>query len=199
MKLLAALLLSLVVFFFPTKAYPQTTFDDEEVIECPAQVVLNVPQYVQAEPVWCWVTTTQMALVYRNGSAPYQCRLVEVALGVPPGFCCSRPGFCQVAGQNMGSIRRLLDFYGVSSTYWPGQMSAQGLYDELEIGNPVIMQYKSGITSSHVVVLRAMKWQVIKNKCVPFVGVNDPLSFFSAWVPYSTVSGTLWVDSLIVE
>lgn len=73
------------------------------------------------------------------------------------------------------------------------------LYQTLANKMPVIIQVRTGMMNSHVVVVRGMTF--VRNPyggVEPFLHINDPLAYFTQPVPYSQIL-PIWMDAIVVQ
>jgi hypothetical protein len=178
----------------PLPGYPQP----------PEPVALNVPVVLQQTDVWCWLAASEMVIRYYNRGLSYQqCRILEIGYQLPPGACCGQPLACRTTGQ-WPQISAAIAFGNVRGQ-WTPPLDPQSLYAILQQGRPVLAQIRSSATSTHAVVIRGMRFQVVTvpdvygrrvAQVMPFVLVNDPLSLFPGDVPYPSLA-SIWIDGLI--
>ncbi|MFH1047796.1 MAG: papain-like cysteine protease family protein [Patescibacteria group bacterium] len=181
--------------------------NDAAAQQVPNPVNLNVPLVRQETPVWCWLAVSEMIIRYRNlGMSMRQCEMLEIGYGLPGGTCCGDPMRCQRTGYGMQEVQLVLaQFGGVVAMHTPPLNPIQ-LYGALQSGHPVIVQIRSGQTSSHVIVIRGMRFepQMMMTPYGPQMGVqpmllvNDPLGFMPAEVPFEQLV-RIWMDSLIIQ
>lgn|GEM_PF-2406973 len=174
----------------------------------PPPVVLPVPIALQETPVWCWAAVTEMSLRYRTGQSLAQCQMLEQIHGFPPGACCVPPAQqCARPAQGLQEVQQALMAFGGVRSIHTTPLAPMQLYSILQHGDPVIVHIRSGVVSSHVVVARGMRfeampiqtpWGGVIYQTMPFVLVNDPLSFMPNSVPYPQLAN-IWLDALIIK
>lgn len=185
-----------LVFLFGTRS-----LQAQEKIQ---PVDVNVPIITQDTPEWCWAAATEMVIKYRDpGSKIKQCEILEKGYRLPPGACCGREQACVVAARDMSQIQFALQaFGGVYSTWTPPQ-DPMMLYQSLKAGIPIIAQVRTGLKSTHAIVLRGMKFprNLIgygQSIIVPTVIINDPMvGDATREMPYVQLVSS-WIDSIVV-
>ncbi len=174
----------------------------------PPPVLLNVPLVRQQTPVWCWLAVSEMAMQYRNmGASAKQCEIMEIGYGLAPGTCCANPQACARPASGMHEVQNVIARFGGVLTAWTLPQDPATLYRLLQADRPVIAQFRSSAASTHVVVVRGMRFQTVQTgyhpiygpiySHVPMVLVNDPLGVFPQEIAYANLAA-LWVDSLII-
>jgi len=71
------------------------------------------------------------------------------------------------------------------------------LYHTLASGRPVILHVRSGMSSSHVIVLRGMSFTQTPSGIEPVLHINDPMSYYTQPVLFSQIVGA-WIDAIVV-
>jgi hypothetical protein len=72
------------------------------------------------------------------------------------------------------------------------------LYNELAHGYPVIMHIRSGWSTSHVIVIRGMRFIQNAYGFEPELIVNDPMNHYTQPVPFSQLA-PLWINAIVVR
>jgi hypothetical protein len=72
------------------------------------------------------------------------------------------------------------------------------LYQTLASGRAVILHIRSGVSTSHVVVLRGMAFVETPSGIQPVLHINDPVSHFSQPVPFWQIA-PIWLEALVVN
>lgn len=171
--------------------------EDEEA-PLPPPVSLPIPSRLQQTQVWCWVAVTQQVLMYSQGQSPAQCELVATANSVPTSHCCASYNPSCVRTGSMEQIRLLLLAYGNRvSDVIPTPRDPYVLYRHVRDGHPVILQIRSSMTTTHVVVLRAVTYMRSNDSIVAVLSVNDPMSVYTQNIEYSRLRPHL-VNALVV-
>lgn len=168
--------------------------------QMPPPVDLPIPNLLQETEVWCWAAVAQQIIHASQGPAqtPPQCALVAMANGAAPEFCCSGHNPSCVRTGNIPQIQFLIgEFGGRFSSYSP-PASAELLYATLAAGRAVILHVRTGLSSSHVVVLRGMSFMPTAYGVEPVLHINDPLSYFTQPVPLRTLL-PIWIDAIVVH
>jgi hypothetical protein len=194
-----ALSVALTVFAPSTAAQAQ---------EIPPPVMLDVPIVTQETPNWCWLAAAEMAIRHENsGMSLRQCEMLEIGFNMPPGECCRDMMSCAGPAYGMEELRSIVAQFGGVLTVLTPPLPPQVLYGALLSGSPVIARIRSGLTSSHVIVIRGMRFRLREETAAdgtvtmgiePLLLVNDPLSYFPHELPYERLL-PLWIDSLIVD
>ena len=164
----------------------------------PPPVTLNVPNVVQETPVWCWVAVARQLILANQGQAPNQCALVAIANGAHPNVCCSGYNPACVKTGAIPQMAGLIQMFGRTATAYAPPADAMTLYRTLRSGRAVILQVRSGATSTHVVVLRGMSFVQTPYGVEAVLHINDPMSFFTQPVPFSQLL-PLWIDAVVVD
>lgn len=176
-------------------------------------VRVEVPFVRQHTGMWCWLAVAEMALRYKKGASPPQCRLADLAFALPPGSCC-KPGRCQ-KGASLNVIKELLAKRGVKSRLQGPEISFEEVYNLLEKRNIFIVRLVRRSRSmirvgpkslGHVVVLRGVRFVpppprsplAIQNRPMPLVLINDPRFFRPIEVPFVDVASN-WEGMLVVR
>tara|TARA_R100000306_G_C4365115_1_gene137260 strand:- start:97 stop:660 length:564 start_codon:yes stop_codon:yes gene_type:complete len=180
--------LILILISLPTQA--QTP----RPVDLPIQ---NLPQETQ---VWCWAAVAQQVIYSINGprNTPPQCALVAIANGAHPAACCNGYNPACVRTGSIPQIQQLIAHFGGRYSNYAPPTDPMTLYRTLSNGNPIILQVRTGIISSHVVVLRGMSFMRTRYGVEPMLHINDPLAHFTQPVPYSTIA-PIWMDAIVVR
>jgi hypothetical protein len=162
----------------------------------PQAVTLPIPNELQQQTSWCWVATSRQVIAsLPNGpgaSTPSQCMLASDALGAQPGFCCQYPAMCDVPG-TMQQQQYLIAKYGGRYSAVSPPTDPVTLYQTIASGYAVILLIRGSGLVGHFVVLRGMFWQ----NGVPYVVVNDPMSFFPTTYPFNLLL-PYWQAAIVV-
>ena len=193
------LLVSLTVFV-PSRA--------AQAQEVPPPVMLDVPIVTQDTPAWCWLATSEMVIRHENaGVSLRQCEMLEIGFGLPTGECCRDLASCTGFAYGMEEMQSIIAQFGGVLTALTPPLPPQVLYGALLSGHPVVARIRSGLTSSHAIVIRGMRFRpreetapdgTVTMGFEPLLLVNDPLSYFPHELPYERLL-PLWIDSLIVD
>jgi hypothetical protein len=110
------------------------------------QRVLPVPLLPQQKPNWCWVASARMVLMYKNGTAPSQCALVNWYHGTWD---------CSDWSGTVYQVASILRGHGLkqSEGFW-GTLSMVDIRYQIDRYQPVIAAWSWSWTSGHMVVLR---------------------------------------------
>jgi hypothetical protein len=158
-------------------------------------VNIDIQNRLQETQVWCWVAVAQQIIAYSAGRSPSQCALVASADLVPPAMCCSGYNPSCVHTGSMEQLRFLLLAYGSNtSQIIMAPRDPRVLYQHLDNDHPIVLQIRSGVASTHVVVLRGMR--LTSNDAILYV--NDPMSIYTQAVPYSRLYPII-VNALVVN
>jgi hypothetical protein len=158
-----------------------------------ADAFLSVPHYQQQTGLWCWAAAAQQIIAFKQGGAPPQCQLVEVASGFPPGACCNMGHPACVHGGNFSQVANLIAHYGGAFSNYVLPANPYIIEATLKSGRPILAQVVSGFGSTHVVVIRG-----IQMNPVPTLIINDPLMPAPYTVPFSNLA-TIWLDGIVVN
>jgi hypothetical protein len=161
--------------------------------------IQNIPQQTQ---VWCWAAVAQQIIAAVRGpqSTPPQCALVALAYGAQPGVCCAGFGnpACVRTG-SMSQVQALIAAFGGRTSAMAPPTDPMTLYRTLASRRAVILHVRSGMASSHVVVLRGMAFaQNGYGQTEPVLYVNDPMAYFTQPVPFSALM-PIWLEALVVN
>jgi hypothetical protein len=159
--------------------------------------IMNIPQETE---VWCWAAVAQQLVLKKAGpaSTPPQCALVALGYGVHPNYCCAGPNPDCLRTGSFPQIQALIAHFGGSYSAIVPPATPMELYHTLAAGSPVLFQIKTGDKSSHVVVVRGMRFDSMPNGAiVPILLVNDPMSHFATEVPFHQIA-PLWMSALVV-
>lgn len=186
-KLFALLTLVIVVFVC---SVPVEAAEEEG-----PTVSLDIRNRLQETPVWCWVAVAQQLIAYSAGRAPAQCALVASADLVHPAMCCSGYNPNCVHTGSMEQLRFLLLAYGSNaSDVIMAPRDPRVLHNHLLNNHPMVLQIRSGVTSTHVVVLRGIR--LTQNDAILYL--NDPMFIYTQAVPYSRLYPII-VNALVVR
>ncbi len=173
-----------------------------------SQQGINLPiqNILQETPVWCWVAVSQQIILARVGpqQTPAQCALVAIANGAHPQACCGGYNPNCVKPGSIPQIQGLIQNFGMTYTSYAPPTTPDVLYHTLASGKAVILQIHSGYTpqgaphSAHVVVLRGMTFKQTPNGIEPILIINDPMAYYSQYVPYSTIR-PIWISAIVVK
>jgi hypothetical protein len=159
--------------------------------------IMNLPQETE---VWCWAAVAQQ-LVLRKvgpGATPPQCGLVAIANGAHPAYCCSGYNPACVKTGSFPQIQALIAHFGGSFAAIVPPASPSALYNTLAAGQPVLFQIKTGPASSHVIVVRGMRFdQAADGTVIPILLVNDPMSKIPTEVPFHYLAPK-WMSAMVV-
>ena len=161
--------------------------------------IQNIPQQTQ---VWCWAAVAQQIIAAIQGpqGTPPQCALVAQAYGAPPGVCCAGYGnpACVRTG-SMTQVQALIRAFGGRPSQLAPPTDPMTLYRTIASRRAVILHVRSGISSTHVVVLRGMAFVPNGFGGVEAVlYVNDPMAFYTQPVPFTTLI-PIWIEALVVS
>jgi hypothetical protein len=115
----------------------------------------------------------------------------------PSGICCNNPAACLATG-SLQQIQALIHHFGGHASQIAPPTDPMTLYHTLRLGKPIIMAVQSTPFSGHVVVVRGMAWVPTPAGIQPVLFVNDPLSYFSAPIPYQNFIG-YWRAAIVVN
>ena len=194
-----SVVLSAMAFVYPKAVGAQ---------EVPPPALLDVPIVTQDTPAWCWLAASEMVIRHENtGISLRQCEMLEIGFALPVGECCRDLASCTGFAYGMEEMQSIIaQFGGVVTTLTP-PLPPQVLYGSLLSGHPVIARIRSGLTASHAIVIRGMRFRATEETAPdgtvttivePILFVNDPLSYFPHELPYERLL-PLWIDSLIVD
>ena len=170
--------------------------------QIPAPVDLRIQNIPQQTQVWCWAAVAQQIIAAIQGpqGTPPQCALVAQAYGAPPDACCAGYGnpACVRTG-SMTQVQGLIRAFGGRPSQLAPPTDPMTLYQTLASGRAVILHVRSGVSSTHVVVLRGMAfvpngWGGIE----PVLYVNDPMAYYTQPVPFRTLI-PIWLEALVVS
>jgi hypothetical protein len=171
--------------------------DAKAQIPLPVDIpIQNLPQETQ---VWCWVAVAQQLILHAVGPqrTPQQCALVAIANGAAPAVCCSGPNPVCVRTGSLQQIQGLIANFGGRFSGLAPPADPMTLYRTLASGRPIILHVRSGVTSTHVVVLRGMSFVATPMGVVPVLHINDPMSFFTQPVPFQNLL-QIWINAIVV-
>lgn len=176
----------------------------------PPAFALPVTFVRQQTSMWCWLAVVEMAMLFKAGSSPPQCRMIEIAFDLNQNHCC-RSRACAGRGGSLEDMQRLLSRLGRQARLTPPSNSARELYSLLTSRKVVIARLvprqRGGIRiggsgRGHTVVLRGMRFTPFRQAgrviTLPIVLINDPQYPGPIEVPYPDVAAT-WRRSLIVD
>lgn len=167
--------------------------------QVPPPVDLGIQNLPQETQVWCWAAVAQQIIMHRRGPAatPPQCALVAMANGAAPQFCCSGYNPTCVRVGSLEQIQYLIGQFGGSYSRIAPPTDPMTLYQTLASGRAIIVHVASGHASSHVVVLRGMAWVPTQWGLQPVLYINDPMSFFTQPVLYTSLV-PIWINAIVV-
>jgi hypothetical protein len=174
-------------------------FSSTALAQCPRPVVLPIQNITQQTPEWCWAAAAQQVIASYAGpnQTPQQCALVAMAYGAAPAACCSAYNPACVVPGSMQSIQALIAQFGHQATAMAPPTDPTTLYNTLAAGHPIILHVQSGLSTSHVVVLRGMQCLQTPQGPLPVLLINDPMSYFTQPVSYYNLV-PIWLDAIVV-
>ncbi len=177
---------------------PDAYGDDEDEDPVPGTVLIDIDNHMQQTSVWCWAAVAEQIIEFSQGNSPPQCALVAAANGVPPVFCCNGPNPACVRTGSMDQLRTLLLAYGNRASYvvYPGR-DPMPLYKHLVADHLVVLQVRTGTNSTHVVVLKGMRFTRDRGRLEAWIIVNDPMIFDMPPMLYSRMQGTI-INALVI-
>ena len=155
---------------------------------------------MQETEVWCWAAVAQQMVHFIKGPAhtPPQCGMVAIANGGHPDVCCvNRHPACRRTG-SLQQIAALIGNFGGRFVAYAPPANPMALYQTLATGRAVILHIRSGMSSSHVVVLRGMSFMQTPMGVQPVLHINDPMARFTQPVPFAQLA-PIWIDALVVN
>ncbi len=166
----------------------------------PPPVDIPIQNIHQETPVWCWAAVAQQIILGIRGPAntPPQCALVAIANNVHPEVCCSGYNPMCVRTGSIQQIQFLISYFGGRYSSYAPPADPMKLYRSLASRRPIILQVRTGIINSHVVVLRGMTFVRGQFGVEPVLHINDPLAHFAQPVPFSQIA-PIWMDAIIVN
>ena len=166
----------------------------------PPPVDIPIQNLSQQTPVWCWAAVAQQIIHYSVGPerTPAQCTLVALANNAHPAVCCSQANPACVRVGSLEQIQGLMLMFGGKFSMQAPPTDPLTLYRILQSGRPIILHVRSGMASSHVVILRGMSFVPRPGGIIPVLHINDPLAFFTQPVPYVRLL-PLWINAIVVE
>jgi hypothetical protein len=166
----------------------------------PPPVFIHIQNSMQETNVWCWAAVAQQIIRFKRGpgATPPQCALVAIANGSHPGVCCVQQHPACVRTGSIPQIQALVAHFGGAYAHYAPPTNPAALYQTLSSGRPVIVQLRTGLMSSHVVVLTGMSWVNTGYGPQALLHINDPLAFFTAPVPFSRIA-PIWMDALVIN
>lgn len=166
----------------------------------PPSVDIPIGNLPQETPVWCWAAVAQQIINYSvgPGRTPAQCALVAMANNAHPAVCCGQPNPACVRVGSLEQIQGLMLMFGGKFSMQAPPTDPLTLYRVLQSGRPIILHVRSGVSTSHVVILRGMTFVPGPGGIIPVLHINDPLAYFTQPVPYVSLL-PLWINAIVVE
>lgn len=72
------------------------------------------------------------------------------------------------------------------------------LYNTIASGHAVIVQLRTGLQSTHVVVIRGMSFMYTQMGVQPVLHINDPMALYTQPVLFSEIE-PIWMDAIVVN
>lgn len=168
----------------------------------PQPIVWPIENILQETPVWCWAAVAQQIILYKVGphNTPSQCAMVALAKGLHPQMCCppgNNPQQCVTPG-GIQQIQWLMAHFGMAYSQYAPPASPMHLYHALRQKKVIILQLATGQQTAHVVVLRGMTFQPSPMGPIPYLIINDPMSQFTAPVPFAQIA-PIWMSAIVVQ
>jgi hypothetical protein len=129
---------------------------------------------------------------------PAQCALVAIANNAHPDQCCVQRNPACVRVGTLPQISLLIGHFGGRFASYARPADPMTVYGTLASGRAMILHIRSGISSSHVVVLRGMAFVPTPQGPQPILFINDPLAHFTQPVPFWSIA-PIWIDALVVN
>lgn len=108
--------------------------------------VLAVPNRTQDNTNWCWAASARMVLLYRNGSAPTQCDLINWYYGI--WNCPNWTGTVYM-------VATILRHYGLSqSEGFQGTLTMSQIQYQIDQYQPVVAAWWTSWLGGHMVVIK---------------------------------------------
>ena len=185
------ILIFLLLITFSAKVYPQNL---------PPPVNIPIQNITQETQVWCWAAVAQQIIYSLNGpmNTPPQCALVAMANGAHPQACCGGYNPQCVRTGSIPQIQGLISHFGGRYSLYSPPADPMTLYRTLSSGSPIILEVRTGLQNSHVVVLRGMQFVQSRFGIEALLYINDPLSYFTQPVPFSQIA-PIWMSSIVVN
>lgn len=185
-------LTAVLLLFFSVDASSQTI---------PPSVNLPISNIPQQTQVWCWAAVAQQIIQASLGSdqTPPQCALVAMAYGANPNVCCAGMGnpACVRTG-SLEQIQYLIAQFGRRFSSLAPPTDPMTLYNTLASGRPVILAVRTGIISSHVIVLTGMSFPPDGfGGVTPVLHINDPLAHFTQPLAFQSLI-PIWMSAIVV-
>lgn len=193
MKFFASLVLLLCVISVPSNARC-----DDRKESLSGTVYIDIENRTQQTSVWCWVAVAQQLIEHSRGVSPTQCALVATTIGMAPVYCCSGYNPSCVRTGTMDQLRILLLAYGQSaSSIITVSRDPMPLYNELINGHPIVLQVRTSTISTHVVIVKGMRFTRDRDEIKAWLIINDPMRMETHVVAYSRIYPTI-INTLIV-
>lgn len=159
-------------------------------------VRLDIPNFQQETPVWCWAAAAQQIIWYYQLGTPPQCELVAYANRTDPYLCCSGPHACPWVG-TLVQIQELIRYYGGRYSSISPPANPVDVYNTLALGRPIIMAVKATGAVGHVIVISGMEWRPTPFGGEPVLLINDPLSYFTQPISFARIA-QYWQAAIVV-
>ncbi len=168
--------------------------------QIPPPVELPIPNILQQTSVWCWVAVAQQIIHATRGAdqTPPQCALVAIANDAHPSVCCDQSNPDCLRTGSFPQIAGLIAQFGGRTSNYALPADPMILYRTLASGRAIILHIKSGIISTHVVVLRGMSFMQTLFGVEPILHINDPMAYYTHPVFFKTLI-PVWIDALVVN
>jgi hypothetical protein len=99
----------------------------------------------------------------------------------------------------MSQVQSLIAAFGGRTSNMAPPTDPMTLYRTLASRRAVILHVRSGMASTHVVVLRGMAFATnAYGQIEPVLYINDPMAYFTQPVPFSALM-PIWLEALVVS
>lgn len=168
--------------------------------QVPPPVDIPIPNLMQETQVWCWAAVAQQIIHFVRGPAqtPARCALVAMANGAHPQFCCNQRNPACVRTGSIQQISALIGQFGGRFAAYAPPADPMTVYQTLASGRAIILHIRSGMSTSHVVVLRGMSFIFTPQGIQPVLHINDPLAYYTQPVLFAQLA-PLWIEALVIN
>lgn len=178
----------LMIFITVFTTYSQPTLPSIDLY------IANIPQDTQC---WCWAAVAQQIITKYRGISLTQCYLVAKAKNLPVSYCCQNSMPCRSMLGHLNEIRYLIQLFGGRYSSIAPPTHPTILYGALQQGKAIIISVQTSPSTSHVIVIRGMRWLQTNYGLKAVLLINDPMNYYSSEVFFDSILSS-WHSAIVV-
>lgn len=98
----------------------------------------------------------------------------------------------------MTQVQALIYAFGGRPSQLAPPTDPMTLYRTLAARKAIILHVRSGVSATHVVVVRGMAFVQTPLGVQAMLYINDPMAFYTQPVPFATIL-PIWIEALVVN